>query len=95
MNPPDAPSAALIVWVQPGASRERVVGLRGDAVKVAVTAPPEKGKANRAVVRLIAGEFGIAARAVTVASGAGSRRKLLHLEGVSEETVRDWIARLA
>ena len=86
-------SAYLTVWVQPGASRERVVRTMGEAVKVTVTAPPERGKANKAVRKLIAGQFGIPAGSVEVAFGAGSRRKVLRLRGVSHEQVCAWCAR--
>ena len=87
-------SATLDIWVQPGASRERVVGLHGDAVKIAVVAPPEKGTANRALEKLLAKEFGLAANAVTVIAGGGSRRKRVSLQGVSPDRVRAWMARL-
>ena len=72
MNRPGAPAEAyLAVKVQPGASRERIVGLLGDAVKIAVSAPPEKGKANQAVEKLLAREFGLPTGQVEV--GAGGR----------------------
>jgi uncharacterized protein (TIGR00251 family) len=46
--------ATLAIKVVPGASRDRVVGRYGDAIKVQVSAPPEDGKANKAVVRVLA-----------------------------------------
>jgi uncharacterized protein (TIGR00251 family) len=81
------------IWVQPGASRQRVVGMHGGAVKVAVAAPPEKGAANRALEKLLAEEFGLAAGAVAVVSGGRSRRKRVSLQGVSPDRVRSWAAR--
>jgi uncharacterized protein (TIGR00251 family) len=81
------------IWVQPGASRQRVVGMRGGAVKVAVAAPPEKGAANRALEKLLAEEFGLAAGAVAVVAGGRSRRKRVSLQGVSPDRVRSWAAR--
>ena len=62
----------LRVWVKPGSSRSRVDGLHGDSVKVRVTAPPERGKANRAVEKLLSGALGMRAQVV---SGHTSRRK--------------------
>ncbi len=89
-----SPAAAVVdVWVQPGASRQRVVGLHGDAVKVAVAAPPEKGAANRALEKLLAEEFGLAAGAVAVVAGGRSRRKRVNLQGVSPDRVRAWVER--
>jgi len=89
---PRAASATVDIWVQPGASRQRVVGMYGDAVKVAVAAPAEKGAANRALEKLLAKEFGLAANAVVIAGG-GSRRKRVSLQGVSPERLRAWVAR--
>jgi hypothetical protein len=67
--------------------------MRGDAVKIAVTAPPEKGAANRALEKLLAEEFGLASGAVAVVAGGASRRKRVSLRGVSPERVRAWVAR--
>ena len=90
---PRPASATVDIWVQPGASRQRVVGMHGDAVKVAVAAPPEKGAANRALEKLLAEEFGLAAGAVTVIAGGLSRRKRVSLQGVGPERIRAWVAR--
>jgi len=93
-NPRPPPASATVdIWVQPGASRQRIVGLHGDAVKVAVAAPPEKGAANRALEKLLAEEFGLAAGAVKVVAGGVSRRKRVSLQGVSPDRVRAWVER--
>jgi hypothetical protein len=67
--------------------------MRGDAVKIAVTAPPEKGAANRALEKLLAEEFGLPSSAVAVVAGGASRRKRVSLQGVSRERVWAWVAR--
>ena len=85
-------SAKLHVRVQPGASRARIVGMLGDALKVAVTAPPEKGKANKAMSRLLANELGLAQGAVRVAAGIASRRKTVDIEGISQDALDKWLA---
>jgi uncharacterized protein (TIGR00251 family) len=77
----------LSVRVQPRASTNEVSGLHGDALKVRVTAPPVDGAANEAVVKVLAGTFGIPVRSVTIVAGAGSRTKVVELQGVSEERV--------
>ena len=76
------------VHVQPGAHRPRVVGRHGDALKVAVAAPPVGGRANEAVVQAIAQVLGIAAADVAVASGQTSRRKRLFVTGVAEKAAQ-------
>jgi uncharacterized protein (TIGR00251 family) len=73
------------IRVVPGAKRAAVVGWHGDAWKVRVTAPPERGRANDAVVELLAARLGVAARDVAVVSGVSSRDKVVELRGVSAE----------
>jgi uncharacterized protein (TIGR00251 family) len=71
----------LTVRVAPKASRSRVVGLADGALKVAVAAPPEDGKANAALVETLAEALGVARRDVALAAGAASRRKLVDVAG--------------
>lgn len=71
----------LTVRVAPKASRSRVLGLVDGALKVAVAAPPEDGKANAELVATLADALGVARRDVVVASGAASRRKLVDIAG--------------
>ena len=78
----------LRVRVQPRASRTKVVGLVGGEVKVAVTAPPVKGEANKLLLRHLARLLGIPRSSVTVAGGVKGRSKLLRIEGLSPEEVR-------
>ena len=74
----------VTVWVVPGASRNQVVGAHGDALKVKVAAPPEAGKANKAVLKLIADLTGAKA---TLESGASSRRKIVRIHDLSPDGV--------
>jgi uncharacterized protein (TIGR00251 family) len=78
----------LSIRVQPRASDDRIAGVHGDALKIRLTAPPVDGAANKALVELLAGTFGIPARNVTIVSGTSSRTKVVELEGVTEERVR-------
>jgi uncharacterized protein YggU (UPF0235/DUF167 family) len=61
------------------------VGRHGTGWKLRVTAAPERGKANAAVVRLVAGAAGVAERDVRVVSGHGARDKILELTGIGPE----------
>jgi hypothetical protein len=72
----------LAVRVQPRARRAGVVGEHNGALKVAVTAPPEKGKANEAAVRLLGAELALSRSQVRLISGETSRDKRFLLVGV-------------
>jgi uncharacterized protein len=76
------------VWVVPGASRSEITGMHGEVLRVRVAAPPEGGKANKAVEALLSEATGARVRLV---SGASSRRKRLLVEG---STVSDVSAAL-
>lgn len=76
------------VKVVPGASRDAIAGPMGDALKVRVSAPPEKGKANRAVCELLAEALGLHTRDVEVIGGHTSPRKIIRAAGLTVETAR-------
>ena len=69
----------LRVRVQPRGARNRVVGVRADAVKVQVTAPPVEGAANLAVVELLAEWLNVPRRSVTIVAGHSARDKLVEI----------------
>lgn len=71
------------IKVVPGASRDRVVGALGHALKIAVSKPPEGGAANRAVVALLAETLGVPTSQVHVVRGHTSPRKEILVTGVS------------
>jgi uncharacterized protein len=80
--------AELRVRVTPRARREEIAGERDGVLLVRVTAPPEGGRANKAVCRLVAKALRVAPSRVTVARGATSRDKVLHVEGGDLERLR-------
>ena len=79
----------LPVKVVPKSSRDRVVGELDGALKIAVSAAPQKGAANKAVCKLIAKMLGLHVQQVRVDAGHGSPRKTLRITGTSIERVRD------
>jgi uncharacterized protein (TIGR00251 family) len=83
----DNGTAVVRLHVQPGAGRTAVVGRHGDAVKVRVAAPPEGGRANDAVVALVAATFDVKLAQVTLVSGQSSRAKRVQIDGVAEAEV--------
>jgi uncharacterized protein (TIGR00251 family) len=78
----EAVSARVRLRVSPGADSARVVGRHGEAWKVRVAAPPEGGRANDAVVRLLADALSLPRDAVTLVSGHGTRDKIVQLAGI-------------
>jgi len=75
----------LRLRVSPRAGRAAVVGRYGDAWKVRVTAPPERGRANADVVDLIADAVGVLRPDVRLVAGASSRDKVVELSGITLE----------
>ena len=84
----------LSVKAVPGASRTAVVGLWDQALKIAVAAPPEGGKANDAIVRRLAALLGVRRGDVVIVSGTTRPLKRLHLSGVTAQDVRARLGRL-
>jgi uncharacterized protein len=72
----------LRILAQPRASRSKVVGEHGGALKIALAAPPVDGAANEALVAFLAELLGIPRRQVSLVSGHASRRKTVEVAGV-------------
>ncbi len=80
------------VKVVPGASRSRVVGTLDGALKVAVAAPPEKGKANKALIKILAETFDLPKNRVSIEQGKSSHHKIVLLHGAVAGQVRALLA---
>lgn len=80
--------AAVRLRVKPGARRTRLVGPHGGALKLEVTTAPEKGRANRAVERLLAERLGLPAAVVRIVAGETSQDKVVEVAVAAEELVR-------
>lgn len=76
----------LSLKVVPGSSRDEVVGWLGDSLKV--KAPPEKGRANEAVIALPTDRLGIDSSSIAVVSGLGSPTKIVAVKGMDDEALR-------
>ena len=83
----DGRATLVPVKVVPNASRSRIAGPHGDGVKIQVTAPPERGRANEAVCAVLAEALGIPARHVIVVRGETSPAKTLRVEGLAPDEV--------
>jgi len=80
---PHPKGTLVFVWVVPNASRDEIVGPHDEMLKVKVAAPPEGGKANRKVARLVASAVG--GRRGALIDGESSRRKAILVENVSPD----------
>jgi uncharacterized protein len=77
-----AASTRVRLRVSPGAGKAGIVGRHGDAWKVRVTAAPEHGRANEAVLRLVAEALAVPRDALTLVAGHGGRDKIVELTGL-------------
>lgn len=82
----------VTVQVKPRASRTGVLGVKDGALVIAVAAPPVEGQANDALVRVLAEVLGVPSRSVAIATGQGSKRKMVDVTGLTATALR---ARLA
>jgi uncharacterized protein (TIGR00251 family) len=82
----------LRLRVVPGASRNQIVGRHGDAWKVRVAAPPERGAANEAVVRLLAEVLSVPRGRISVVSGQVARDKIVELKGFEPAVIESRLA---
>lgn len=77
----------LSVRVQPKSSADRILGGHGGALKVSVTAAPEKGKANAAVIALLSEKLGVPKSAIEIVRGETSRLKTVRIRGMTRESL--------
>jgi uncharacterized protein YggU (UPF0235/DUF167 family) len=83
-----AAKTRLELKVVPGATRAGIAGWLGDTLKVRVSEPPERGKANAAVEALLAKALDLPRDRVTITAGRASARKVVEIHGLSEAEVR-------
>lgn len=81
----------LHIYVQPKASKSKVVGLFDGCLKIAITAPPVDGKANEEVVKFLSRLLNIPGRDIVIQAGAQSRRKRVLLQSARVEEILEKI----
>ena len=89
-----AEGTILPVHAQPGARRNGILGERAGALRVAVTSPPEKGKANAAIQSLLAESLGCRPSQIALLSGETARQKRFLVAGLTPDELRPKIAAL-
>ena len=82
------------VRAQPGARRNGILGVRDRMLRVAVTAAPEKGKANRAIVAVLSDALGVPKSRIELIDGETSPRKRFLIVDASAEDIRGALARI-
>lgn len=89
---PHPEGCLLAVRAQPGARKAGVQGERAGALKVAVTAPPEDGRANQALTELLRDWLGLKRSQVELAGGATNRNKQFLIRGLTPDELRQRVA---
>lgn len=77
------------VTIQPRASRNEIVGVHNDTLKIKLTSPPVEGAANKACLKLLGKILGVAPSKLSIVSGASSRNKVIQVEGLDEARFRE------
>jgi uncharacterized protein len=80
--------SVFTVKLHPRAKKNAITGIVGEAVKLAVTAPPVDGRANEACIEFFANLFAVPRSSITIASGETSRRKVIRVAGLSADELR-------
>ncbi|WP_145242829.1 DUF167 domain-containing protein [Urbifossiella limnaea] len=89
---PHLDGVLMSIRAQPGARKNAVVGEHGGALKVAVTAPPEDGRANAAIVELLRDWIGLKRSEIELATGPTNRNKQVLIRGRSPEELATLLA---
>lgn len=82
-----ARGVVLPVRAQPGAKRSDIAGEHNGMLKVSVTAPPERGKANKAIIELLADALSVAKSQIMVLSGEAARQKRFLISGIEPSDI--------
>ena len=86
----DSPNGVTFaVKVHPRARKNAITGLVGDALKLALTAPPVDGKANQGCIDFFAKLLNVPRSSVTIAAGQTSRNKIIRVTGLTGQQVRE------
>ena len=83
---------ALNVYVQPRASKNRLAGIHGNAIKVCITAPPVDNRGNEAVINFVADLFNVSRSAVSIKSGRQGRNKRVLIANLALAEAKEILA---
>ncbi len=73
----------VLIWVKavPGASRNEIAGVVGDRLKIRISTPPEGGKANKAICKLLASSLGVKPNQISIERGETNPAKIVRISG--------------
>jgi uncharacterized protein len=83
-----AAGVTFAVRIHPRAKRDAVTGEHGDALKIALTAPPVEGRANEALIAFLSALLKVPRASVSIAAGQSSRNKVVRVAGISAAAAR-------
>lgn len=88
----DGKTLILTCHAQPGAKKDEIAGLHGDALKIRITAPPVDGKANKHLCAFLAKTFGVRKSDVKLLSGETNRHKRIAVQNLNcvPELLKDY-----
>jgi len=85
--------ATIVVQVQPNASQNKATRFEDGVLHLRIAAPPVKGKANRELIKFLSDILGLSKGNITIEKGLTGRRKVVKIEGVTQEEVREMIGK--
>jgi uncharacterized protein len=77
------------IKAQPNASKNEIIGFMGDELKIRVSAPPESGKANKAIESLLAQKLGVKKSQIRIVSGLANTHKVIEISNLNEEQLKE------
>ena len=77
------------VKIVPGSSKDKIIGVYNDALKIAIAAPPVEGKANKKCIAYLAKYFEVAKSKIEIISGQTSKNKLIKIYNISQKEFLD------
>ena len=86
-------ATTLRVRLTPRSGRDEVLGLDGEVLRARVKAPPVEGRANEALLRLLAGALGVPRTSLRIVRGQRGREKLVAVDGLDADQVRERLER--
>jgi len=83
------------VKIVPGSSKNKIIGVYNDALKITITAPPVEGKANKKCITYLAKYFDVAKSKIEIISGKNSKNKLIKIYDISQKEFLDKLKKIS